>query len=130
MLKLTVENYYARMIFASGDNPVSYMHPQLQVCFTVPAIEEFNSVYCKHLPQSFFRNLFAGWNNDVPKFDELSIVNSLGQEVIQKMSLQNESEADLPVFQKEFIFATERQQQYTSKEDRLSIKLPSFLHMI
>ena len=34
-LKLTNENYYARLIFASGDNPDQGKHPLLEVCYTI-----------------------------------------------------------------------------------------------
>lgn len=36
LLKLTNEAFYARMIFASGDNPIINKHPQLEVCYTIP----------------------------------------------------------------------------------------------
>jgi hypothetical protein len=36
-LRLTNETYYAQMFFASGDNPHLDKHPQLQVCYSLPA---------------------------------------------------------------------------------------------
>jgi hypothetical protein len=37
LLRLTNETYYAQMFFASGDNPHSNKHPQLQVCYSLAA---------------------------------------------------------------------------------------------
>ncbi|HKR06142.1 MAG TPA: DNRLRE domain-containing protein [Bacteroidia bacterium] len=98
MLKLTTENYYARMIFASGDNPVDYLHPQLQVCFTVPsAIEDLtpNSVVNIY-PNPSSGNFSVSWNRSVHKFNELRILNTLGQTVVQRNIFSlNKIEIDL-----------------------------------
>jgi hypothetical protein len=43
LLRLTNEQYYARMVFASGDNPDSLSRPSLEICYTiVTQLEEQN----------------------------------------------------------------------------------------
>jgi hypothetical protein len=37
LIKQDVEQFYARMFFGSGDNPVSQWHPRLDICYTTPA---------------------------------------------------------------------------------------------
>jgi hypothetical protein len=63
MIRLVDENYYRSLNFCSGENPDSLLHPQLEICYTVPV--NVNDQY--HTSQIM---LFPN-----PVEDELNIIN-------------------------------------------------------
>lgn len=85
-LNLSVEQFYARLFFASGDNPVIYMHPQLELCHTVTSVAENNcNPQLKVQRISSGKTYLASWNSCPNGFKSIEVVNSLGQSV-KKMS--------------------------------------------
>lgn len=97
MLHLTNEAYYARLLFASGDNSIIYMHPQLELCYTVTSVPEIN---CESnfmiSPNPSKGKAIVSWQNCGNKFEQFEVINSIGQTVAEKnISSQTQTELDL-----------------------------------
>ena len=98
-LKLTNESYYARMIFASGDNPDSSKHPLLEVCYSIPT--SVNNTEVKN-DISIYPTLFQDKINISLKANiknaTFRLYNNLGQLVFSSARLSGDKfDLDLPV---------------------------------
>ncbi|HYV90664.1 MAG TPA: DNRLRE domain-containing protein [Chitinophagales bacterium] len=84
LLKLTNESYYARMLFASGDNPDATEHPRLDVCWAIgESVNEMN----KANDFSIYPNPCSGiftlkWNETSGDIKSFKIIDCIGRTVI------------------------------------------------
>ena len=98
MIKLTNENYYSRLIFASGDNPDIGKHPLLEVCYTITtsvqeAVAPSNiSVY----PNPFNDEVNISISSTIANA-QFNLYNVLGEKVYTKSDLNgNQFHIDCP----------------------------------
>jgi hypothetical protein len=88
LLRLTNENYYARMLFASGDNPDTAEHPHLDVCWSfaeaVKEVDNVNDFLIFPNPSSGIVNL--QWHQTSDNFKRLTIIDCMGRMVMSMES--------------------------------------------
>ncbi len=91
-LNLTLEQFYARLFFASSNNPVSYMHPQLQLCYTLTSVVENNcDPQIKIQSNSSNKNYFISWNSCNYNFKNIEVLNCLGQ-TVKKLNIKKQNQ--------------------------------------
>lgn len=98
LLKLVTEQYYRSLIFASGDNSDSTLHPKLDICYslvtkaaTINSNNEGMNLYPNPTSSSFSIEI-AGLDNNVFRID---IINSMGKLVTSKSEVANYSSIDV-----------------------------------
>ncbi|MCX6897030.1 MAG: DNRLRE domain-containing protein [Verrucomicrobia bacterium] len=87
MIKLQNENYFRSMIFASSNHPDCNKHPKLEIKYTMPTgIHEISdNTLFSIAPNPSTGEFMVSWNSSQTHFDQLEIVNYLGQKISSEM---------------------------------------------
>lgn len=107
LFKLTNEDYYRSMIFASSDNGDTTLHPKLEVCYLTTAslpelISSNNEIYVFPNPTSGFLNVEV--DNTDSNLMSIAIISSTGQTLEHKTNIDTTAVFDLTNYSKGVYF--------------------------